>query len=78
MNDTSHNTTMEEEDDDADLKRLMNQAQAMLKIADSPSQTENGSQKMVNSSEVLVNKSELDMGTVVSTSVLPDPNDEKR
>ena len=78
MNDISHDTTMEEEDDDADLKRLMNQAQAMLKISDNQSQVKNRSENDNNDSRTLIDETELDKGKIMGTSVLPDPNYERR
>ena len=78
MNNISHDTTMEEEDDDADLKRLMNQAQAMLNISDNPSQPKKSSVDIKNGSRVLDVGTGLDEGKVVGTSVTADPNDERR
>jgi hypothetical protein len=78
MNDISHNTTMEEEDDDADLKRLMNQAQAMLNISANPANSESKSPDKGNDPRVLDVETELENGKVLGTSVLPDLNDERR
>ena len=78
VNNISHDTTMEEEDDDADLKRLMNQAQAMLNISDNPSQPKKSSVDIKNGSRVLDVGTGLDEGKVVGTSVTADPNDERR
>jgi len=79
MNDISHDTTMEEEDDDADLKRLMNQAQAMLTISDNPSQPETGSTNIsIKKASGTVDETELGRERVLGTSVLPDPNNERR
>jgi hypothetical protein len=78
MNDISHNTTMEEEDDDADLKRLMNQAQAMLNISAIPANSESKSPDKGNDRRVLDVETELENGKVLGTSVLPDLNDERR
>lgn len=78
MNDSSHDTTMEEEDDDADLKRLMNQAQAMLNISGNSSSTESKSPDKVNDPRALDVETKLDNGKVLGASVLPDPNDERR
>jgi hypothetical protein len=78
MNDISHNLTMEEEDDDADLKRLMNQAQAMLNIAANPSSSASKSPVQRNDQRVLDNETKLDNGKGVGTSVSVDPNDERR
>jgi hypothetical protein len=78
MNDSSHDTTMEEEDDDADLKRLMNQAQATLNISANPSSSESKSPVQRNDQRVLDVVTEVDMGRVVGTPVSVDPNDERR
>jgi hypothetical protein len=78
MNDISHETTVEEEDDDADLKRLMNQAQAMLNISGDPSSSESTSPDKGNDPRVMDVVTEVDMGRVVGTSVSVDPNDERR
>lgn len=74
----SHDTTMVEEDDDADLKRLMNQAQAMLNISGNPSSSEDTSPDKGNDPRVMDVVTEVDMGRVVGTSVSVDPNDERR
>jgi len=78
MNDISHDTTMEEEDDDADLKRLMNQAQAMLTIPDNPSQPETGSRNITSKASGTVDDTELGREKVLGTSALADLNDERR
>jgi hypothetical protein len=78
MNDSSHDTTMEEEDDDADLKRLMSQAQAMLNISGDPSSSESTSPDNSNGTRRLDVETELNKGKVVGTTVLSDPNDERR
>jgi len=77
MNDIFHDTTMEEEDDDADLKRLMNQAQAMLTISDNPSQPETKSTNIISKASGTVDVTELGRGKVLGTSALADPNDER-
>jgi hypothetical protein len=69
---------MEEDDDDADLKRLMNQAQAMLNISGNPSSSEDTSPDKGNDPRVMDVVTEVDMGRVVGTSVSADPNDERR
>jgi len=69
---------MEEEDDDADLKRLMNQAQAMLSISDNHSQAKNRSENDNNDSRTLIDETELDKEKIMGASVLPDPNYERR
>jgi hypothetical protein len=78
INEINHDIQMEEEDDDADLKRLMNQAQAMLKITDNLSQPENRLTGRVNESRAPNDETQLDRGKVASTSVSADPNDERR
>jgi hypothetical protein len=78
INEISHDTTMEEEDDDADLRRLMNQAQAMLNISGNPSSSESKSPDNSNGTRVLEVETELNKGKVVGISVLPDLNDERR
>ena len=78
MNDISHDTTMEEEDDDADLKRLMNQAQAMLTISDNPPQPETRSKNITSKASGTVDDTELGREKVLGTSALADLNDERR
>ena len=78
MNDISHDTTMEEEDDDADLKRLMNQAQAMLTISDNHSQPETGSTNISIKASGTVDETVLGREKVLGTSALPQLNDERR
>jgi len=78
VNDISHDTTMEEEDDDADLKRLMNQAQAMLTISDNASQPETGSKNITRKASGTVDETELGREKVLGTSALADLNDERR
>jgi hypothetical protein len=78
MNDMSYDPGTEEEDDDADLKRLMNQAQAMLNISANPLSSESKSPDKGNDQRVLDVEPELNNGKGVGTSVLADPNDEKR
>lgn len=73
-NNISYDSTMEEEDDDADLKRLMNQAQAMLNISGKQAHSESESQENVVTPRVPTQK-EIQME---GTSLLADPNDERR
>jgi hypothetical protein len=77
-NDHHHDIQMEEEDDDADLKRLMNQAQAMLNISASSPSSGSKSPDNGNDPGLLDVETELDKGKLVGTSVLSDPNDERR
>ena len=74
VNNISQDTTMEEEDDDADLKKLMNQAQAMLNISGNQAHSESKSQEHVITPRVPT-RNEVQMG---GTSLLADPNDERR
>jgi len=74
VNNISHDTTMEEEDDDADLKKLMNQAQAMLNISGNQAHSESKSQEHVITPRVPT-RNEVQMG---ASSLLADPNDERR
>ena len=78
VNKISHDTTMEEEDDDADLKRLMNQAQAMLNISDNPSQSKKSSMNSNDASKMMNVGTGLDKVVMVSASVLAAPNDKRR
>jgi hypothetical protein len=78
INDYHHDNQMEEEDDDADLKRLMNQAQAMLQITDNPSEPETRSKSITSRASGTVDETELGREKVLSTSALADPNSERR
>jgi hypothetical protein len=78
MKDMSHDPGTEEEDDDADLKRLMNQAQAMLTISTNPSSSGSKSPDKGNDQRVLDDETKLKNGKGVGISVLPDPNVERR
>jgi hypothetical protein len=78
MKDMSHDPGTEEEDDDADLKRLMNQAQAMLTISTNPSSSGSKSPDKRNDQRVLDDETKLEDGKGVGASALADPNDERR
>jgi hypothetical protein len=66
-----------EEDDDADLKRLMNQAKNMLHISDN-SQTGGKSQSNTNKPVESSDVTRLDEARGVEMPVLADANDERR